>query len=303
MAGLTDNNNVITGQAHKIGGMMRNAIHFSPKQTALIPNNQRGFTILELLIGLLAASILSYAALSLYITQHKQMLVQDEIADMQDNLRASAEVLASTIRLAGLNAPKSTAIEGHNSNPDTIAVNFDSSVLRNVKVSENIADASSDIYCVGSDLSGIIPDEYYYIFDPFTDTGEFFIVTGIMNSDRIQHDTTPLSRLYPAGSRILKMNRIRFFVDRSDTSHTNLMMQTFGSEPQIFAENVANLNFRYFLNNGAIVDQTNTPDKIRLVEIDLEGRTASRDRALFNQYRTRNFTLRVNVRNLGLSLP
>ncbi len=266
-------------------------------------SNQRGFTMIELLVGTLAAAILTYAALSLYTTQHKQMLVQDEIADMQGNLRSSAEVLASTIRMAGYNAPKSTAIETHDSNPDTIVVNFDSGALQNIRLSVDMPDPTSEVKCDGSDLSGINDNDWIYIYDPDSDTGEFFIVTDLHGSYHIRHITMPLSREYSAGCRVLKMNRIRFYIDQSDSNHPNLMIQTYGSQPELFAENIVNMNFRYFMANGAIVSAPANPNEIRLVEIDLEGRTESRDPAHFNQYRTRNFSLRVNVRNLGLQQP
>ena len=64
---------------------------------------QMGFTIIELLIGLLAASIVTYAAMSLYITQHKEMIVQDQVADMQANIRSAAMVIAEAVRMAGYN--------------------------------------------------------------------------------------------------------------------------------------------------------------------------------------------------------
>ncbi len=279
------------------GRMINGRLH----STKSASGNQYGFTLLELLIGTFAAALLSYAALSLYVTQHEQMLVQDEIADMQANLRSSAEILATTIRLAGYNAPKQSAIECRDSNPDTITVTFDSAALQNVQLSENLLSLTGELVCAGSDLSGVNQDEWYYIYDPISDTGEFFVVTGIAFTNRILHDNSPLTKLYPANSKIIKMNRIRFFVNQPDTSSSNLMMQTFGSGPQVFAENIVDLDFRYFLDNGAVVAQTANPDKIRLVEINIEGRTASRDPQFSNQYRTRDFSLRVNVRNLGLT--
>jgi hypothetical protein len=77
------------------------------------------------------------------------------------------------------------------------------------------------------------------------------------------------------------------------------MIRVYGSQPVIFAENIIDLNFRYFMANGAIVTQTNTPEQIRMVEIDVLGRTSSPDPEFHQDYRTRNFTLRVKVRNLG----
>jgi prepilin-type N-terminal cleavage/methylation domain-containing protein len=264
----------------------------------VLSNNQRGFTMVELLIGLLAASVITYAALSLYLTQHKQLLVQDEISDMQANVRASAEMMAKAIRNAGYNIPNGAAIETHDSNPDTIVVNFDSGVLQNVQLSEGMPQPSTELKCAGSDLSGLNEGDWVYIYDRATDTGEFLLVTAVQDSDYIQHNTMSLSRVYPAGSRVIKMNRIRFFIDQADSTHPNLMIQTYGNNPQTLAENIIGLDFRYFLANGAMVTQTSNPGQIRMVEIDVLGRTSSPDPEFFENYRTRNFSLRVKVRNL-----
>ncbi|MEE9554435.1 MAG: prepilin-type N-terminal cleavage/methylation domain-containing protein [candidate division Zixibacteria bacterium] len=268
-----------------------------------VSNNQRGFTMIELLVGMLAAAILSYAALSLYTTQHKHMLVQDEIADMQGNLRSSAEVLAKSIRKAGYNLPDDLLpIEHSDTNPDTIVVTYDTGILAGIELLNDIVDPGDELWCTREDVSGLEEGQWAYIYDPTAETGEFFVATRVLTGPaRIQHSTMPFSHFYPAGSKILKLARIKYFVDSSDSTGTNLLIQTYGSQPEIFAENIANLNFRYFLASGAVVTAPANPADIRLVEIDIEGRTESPDPALFNQYRTRNFTLRVNVRNLGLS--
>lgn len=267
----------------------------------LLSNNQRGFTMVELLIGLLAAAVLTYAALSLYITQHKQLLVQEQIADMQASVRASAETMGKAIRMAGNNIPAVlTAIESSDSNPDTIVVTFDTGMVFGVELRYDLTDPYDEIRCLqGNDVSGLNEGDWAYILDPNMDSGEFFLISRVLaGPPRIQHNSSPLSGTYLAGSLILKIARIKYFVDQSDSTGSNLMIQTYGSQPEVFAENIVNLDFRYFLANGAIVTQTNNPGEIRMVEIDVLGRTAMADPDFAEEYRTRNFTLRVKVRNL-----
>jgi type II secretory pathway pseudopilin PulG len=266
---------------------------------------QAGFTIVELMVGLLASAILTYAAFSLYLTQHKQMLVQDEIADLQANIRASAETLASALRKGGYNLPGNlfNAIETSDSNPDTVVVTFDTGGLVNVTLRYDMADPTDEIRCQTSDdVSALSDGDWVFIFDPGTETGEFFEATRVLaGPPRIQHSSMALSTAYPAGSWLLKIARIKFYVDQSDSTRSDMKIQLYGKPPQTFAENIIDLNFRYFLANGAIVTQTATPDQIRMVEIDVLGRTASADTDFAEPYRTRNFTLRVKVRNLAFS--
>ena len=263
--------------------------------------NQAGFTIIELLVALLAASVVTYAAMSLYITQHKQMIVQEQITDMQNNVRAAAELIAKAARMAGYNIPITmNAIETYNSNPDTIVLTYDSGIIENTRLEQTMTSLTADLNCNGHNLTNLIEGSSVYIFDPDAEVGEFVLVTSVLSGPaRIRHDL-PVARLYPMGSKVISLNRVRFFVDQPDTLHSDLMIQTYGMTPQVFAENIIGLNFRYFLDNGSIVTQTATPEKIRMVEIDVVGRTASADEEFVTNYRTRNFTLRVKVRNLAL---
>jgi prepilin-type N-terminal cleavage/methylation domain-containing protein len=266
---------------------------------------QAGFTLVELMVGMLACAILTYAAFSLYITQHKQMLVQDEIADMQGNIRAAAETLASALRKAGYNLPGAlfNPIETRDTNPDTIIVTFDSGGLVGVTLRYDMVDATDDIRCnVSDDVDALNDGEWALIYDPGTETGELFQTSRVFfGPPRIQHTSMPLSQPYPAGSQLFKITRIKFYLDQSDSTRSDLKIQVYGNSPQTFAENIVDLNFRYFLASGAIVTQTNTPDQIRMVEIDVLGRTASADADFAEPYRTRRFTLRVKVRNLAFN--
>ncbi|UCC80919.1 MAG: prepilin-type N-terminal cleavage/methylation domain-containing protein [Candidatus Zixiibacteriota bacterium] len=268
----------------------------------IFEQSQRGFTLVEVLIGLLAASVVAYAAMSLYITQHKEMVVQDQIADLQSNVRAAAEVMAKAARMAGHNLIGDlSAIETCDSNPDTIVITYDSGSLINVRLEQVMPQLTSDLNCQDHDLSNLQENSTVYIYDAVTGDGEFFLASRTLTApSRIRHDTMPLTRFYPVGSVIRSINRIRFYVDQSDPEHPNLMFQSFGTNPVVFAENIIDLNFRYYMENGSIVTQTATPQDIRMVEIDVVGRTDSPDDEFFTDYRTRNFTLRVKVRNLDL---
>ena len=262
---------------------------------------QAAFTMVELLVGLIAASFVTYSAMSLYITQHKQMIIQDQIADLQANVRTAAEVIAKTARMAGYNILGGlSAIETHNSNPDTIVITYDSGKLVNVQLEQTMPQTSSDLNCQDHDLSALPENASVFIYDTLANVGEFFLASRTMTVPSRIRPVNPLLRKYPAGSKVISMNRVRFFIDQPNSEHPNLMLQSFGSNPEVFAENIIDLNFRYFMADGSIVTQTATPENIRMVEIDVVGRTGDPDDEFFSDYRTRNFTLRVKVRNLGL---
>ena len=118
--------------------------------------SRSGFTLVELLIGILMACIVVYAAMSLYVTQHKEMIVQEQVSDMQNNIRAAAEVIARAARMAGYNTPETMeAIETHNTNPDTIVITYDSGILEAVVLEYPMASVTADLRCDGHNLEEI----------------------------------------------------------------------------------------------------------------------------------------------------
>jgi len=261
-----------------------------------------GFTIVELLISVILAAIVTSAAMGIYLTQHKQLLVQEDISDMQSSIRAAAAELATNIRMAGYNVPAGIpSLEAYNSNPDTIVIMFDTGGLQNVSIDWPMPQPSAELRCDDDDLSGLHDGDWAYIYDPATQTGEFFLVTQVQYaSGHIQHNTMPLSRAYPLGSILYRMNRFKYYIDRSDANHPNLMLDAVGVGPQVYAENITDLNFRYVLSSGAVVDVPPSVNMVREVIIEIDARTSDPDHEFQVDYRTRDLTTRVKVRNLGI---
>jgi prepilin-type N-terminal cleavage/methylation domain-containing protein len=265
-----------------------------------VMESNRGFTIIELMIAALLTVIVSAAAMSLYLTQHKQLLVQDSISDMQSSLRAAAAELTSMVRLAGYRIPESMALTAFNTNPDTLCVAFDQGVTGDIQTSAATL-ANEEIRCDGSSLNGLNDNDCLYIYDPAARVGEYFVATQVLQSTfRILHDVN-LTRAYPMGSGIFKIARFKYYIDRTDANHPNLMVMVGDDAPQIYAENITNLNFSYLMSTGAIVDVPTLPDMVREVLISMSGRTDKADNDFHSDYRFRSLTTRVKVRNLGVN--
>ena len=63
--------------------------------------NEKGMTVVELLIAGLLTFVVGSAALGFYVSQHNQWLAQTDISDMQQNSRAVIDELSRNIRSAG----------------------------------------------------------------------------------------------------------------------------------------------------------------------------------------------------------
>jgi len=61
----------------------------------------RGFTLVELLISMVVASIILAAIYSAYLVQQKHYLAQSQVTEMQQNIRAAMSFITRDIRMAG----------------------------------------------------------------------------------------------------------------------------------------------------------------------------------------------------------
>jgi prepilin-type N-terminal cleavage/methylation domain-containing protein len=272
-------------------------------RNASMKDNRKGVTMVELLIALAIGTIVTAAAMTLYIKEHSQLLVQNSVADMQSSLRAASQELASKIRLAGLRVPdQSLAIKASNTNPDTISIGFDTGMdCGPVTISSAMPMTSAELKVAG-DISCINEGDTLFIYDPGTRFGENFVCTNVQRSAmHLQHNTTSLHESYPAGSTITRQHTVKYYIDQSNADHPNLMVQGDIGTPQIYAENITNLNLQYVLSSGSVVNVPGLVSMVREVIITVDARSDQRDKDLQNQYLTRTVTTRVKVRNLGIS--
>lgn len=68
--------------------------------------NTHGFTIVELMIALALSGIIATAIYSAYTAQHRVYLAQDQVVEMQQNIRGGMGLMVREIRMAGYDLEK-----------------------------------------------------------------------------------------------------------------------------------------------------------------------------------------------------
>jgi type IV pilus assembly protein PilW len=68
-----------------------------------LANLQQGFTLVELIVAMAIAGIVIGAIYSTYKSQQDSYVAQEQVAEMQQNLRAALYVIGRDIRMAGFN--------------------------------------------------------------------------------------------------------------------------------------------------------------------------------------------------------
>ena len=72
-------------------------------------HNRKGFTLLELLVAMALSVIVMASIYSTYYSQQKSYIVQEQLAAMEQNLRAAMFYMERDIRMAGCDPTRKTA--------------------------------------------------------------------------------------------------------------------------------------------------------------------------------------------------
>lgn len=270
--------------------------------TKKLLNSEQGMSLIEVLIALILTSLVMASIFRLYINQHKNWNIQTEITDMQQNARASIDELTRQIRMAGHALPLGLeCIEAYNTNPDTIVINYSSDGC-NAPITKKMPQPSAELDCGGYDVSCFYEGQFVYIFHPDSGGGEFFEISHVQTTPgKIQHNKWKLSKCYDKDAIILSLDRIKYFIDNSDTLHPKLMVQVSANPPQVYAENITDLQFQYRMKNDVIVNTPPLAEDIREVLISISARTNRPDLDFPDDpYRIRQYSSRVNLRNIDI---
>ncbi|MGD9849233.1 MAG: prepilin-type N-terminal cleavage/methylation domain-containing protein, partial [Desulfuromonas sp.] len=68
---------------------------------------QRGFTLVEVLIALAISGLLLTAVYSAFLSQQRSYLAQDQVAEVQQNIRAGIDKMVQELRMAGFDPYRS----------------------------------------------------------------------------------------------------------------------------------------------------------------------------------------------------
>jgi len=268
--------------------------------------SMKGTSFLEVMIALAIMGVITTAIFKLYITSHKNYIVQDEVTTVQQNARASISELSRQIRMAGYSLPYGLAsIESSDTNPDTITINYRTEDC-DTYLAAPMPQPSAELKCA-TDISCFYEGQWVYIFEPDSGGGEWFEITEVQESAlHIQHNTMTLSKKYGKDAIILTITSVKFFVDNTtDPDNPMLMIQLVGQQPQIYADNITDLQFQYRMKNGTLMDTIIVADDVREVLMTVTGRSENEDVDFTDlghgdAYRYRSFNTSVYLRNVGI---
>jgi prepilin-type N-terminal cleavage/methylation domain-containing protein len=265
----------------------------------------RGVTLIELLISLVLSSLLIGALYRTFISQQKTYTVQEQVADMQQNVRVAINRMMREIRMTsfgsvaevlgtpgGVNGFSEVIIP--NKNQITIVGGF-----RQIK-REN-GDPVSILSTFGKEV------RLNYSTDDFDGAAHRYISIGGIESNtvRTREGSTltldkPVRLNHPVGTPIFKIQAITYDLGQSGGKKALRRNENTGGGRQPFAENIDDVEFEYFDADG---NTTPVPMAIRVVKVSVTAKTEVFDPDFKggDGYRRRTVSSCIQLRNMGLT--
>ena len=257
---------------------------------------KNGVTLIELLLALMLSSILISALYRAFITQQKTYTVQDQVAEMQQNVRVAIDQMTREIRMAGYGG-------------DMLSIFADINGFTNI-----ITPSSDTITIILADQVGVLKENTAKgarelkvtnaaIFNG--DRKKYLCLNGLNNYlvESVTGDTmtlsSPLREGHPANRPVYLVKAISYYLGVSGGKTALRRNENTGGGGQPLAENIESLEFTYF---GADGNVTSNPPDIRMVEVAVTAKTNMLDPQLRggDGYRRRTLSSHIRVRNVGL---
>jgi len=273
-----------------------------------VKHGSPGFTLIEIMIALVILGIAAAAIFTTFISQQKAYVVQNAVAEMQQNLRGGMQFLEMDARNAGYGLPPAVALkiptlllgggtismisglgisDGGTTGSDNLYIIYLSSTA--TQIADSMPNVSAEIKVV--DPAGFQVGLIAIIFD--STNADVFQVTQVQASNHIQHNPTGIfgmdnkdfSKAYGEGSTVSLINYSGYYVDTTtDPSHPKLMRNVPGDNvliSEIVADDIEDLQIRLVLDDGterdgAGIDNT-TLARVRQLRIYLAARTSASD--------------------------
>jgi prepilin-type N-terminal cleavage/methylation domain-containing protein len=269
----------------------------------------RGVTLVELMIALMMSSILIAALYRTFIGQQKTYTVQEQVADMQQNVRASIHRMMSEIRMAGFGNVNNTLGLSGGVNGFTQVITPNNNTLTIVGGFKQIKRDNGDpilINSVGKDPTGKNTLTLNYATDNFEGAKHHFISIGGLESNTVASRSgsvltlnLPLTLIPRAGTPIFKVQAITYTLGLSDGKKVLQRNENTGGGAFAVAENIENVQFEYFDANG---NPTGSPSNIRMLKVTVTARTDMPDPEFAggDGYRRRQIASNIYIRNMEI---
>ena len=282
----------------------------TPKYSA---TSAAGFTVLELLLGVLLMSVAIATTSGMFLASKQQMVLQQQQLETTQAARAATDSIVRDLRLSGACLPSTgdfISLSGVNNGTNDQITTRTGLTQPNLACVQTVIPLGSTLHASDSTIAvqsstGFATGMRAYIRNA-VGTGEYFDITGVPSVTQLSKSQT-LTQDYAATSGIYAVDERTYYLD-SWTSPNNgpqpeLMLRVGDQTPQSFAVDIESLNIQYQLARNCppcdVIDlPTSTADWsiVEAVKLTITARSEQKD-PKGNYYR-RTVAVTVKPRNL-----
>lgn len=296
-----------------------------------------GFTLIEMMISMALLGTIMIGVYNLYLSQQSQSLIQEDVVELQQNLRVAMETITRDMRMAGFLNGGNAPLQG---SANTVTLNTASGLGYYATIVEN--DTTEDV-TVGIniiftvDSNGIFsvtdPKQLVRIIrpaqseevpkDPDNIITYDYTVEAVGTTDaQCNPKVAPCLILEPTTTYGDTEFRTGDIIARTGIVGTELYPGTIayslvsggecptgqsciaknvnGGGNQIIASNITGLQLSYIDDSGNVVSNPSDPSQIRAIQVIISGATSLVAAQLGNNARTRQLSSIVRIRNRGI---
>ena len=273
-----------------------------------------GITLIELLIGLAIFSLAVGGLYRTFTSQQKVFVVQDQVVDIQQNLRGAINRMAKDIRMAGCGnvsmiLPATFGANTFNNviNPDTPAVGSLTIVSGGEGATTLIAAAQSGQNQINVST---LTDSWG---NPLFDTGnrryisiggiESHVIAAINNATNTITLSDTLIYNQPVGASVFYIRAITYQIGVENGNPALEIDDNTGAGPQPLSDSIESLQFAYYdANNNLLTPPIATPANISMVRVTVTARADKPDPDFKegDHYRRRQVASYIHLMNLNL---
>ena len=276
----------------------------------MIFKKEKGLTLIELLVAFVISGLLIAGLYRTFIGQQKTYTVQEQVVDMQQNVRAAVNRMMSEIRMAGfgnvsmvlpvtyttgtfnnvlnLNTPAAGSLTIVSADGGTSTLTAEGGIGQNQVVVSTLTDGQ------GNALFDTGNRKYISIGGVESHT-----ITSVDSGTKTITLNSPLRFCHPVGTPAYTVRALSYQVATVNGIPTLLRNENLGDGAQPQGDSIENLQFTYLDADGNV---TANPLNIRIITVSLTARTERQDPDLENGdgYRRRQIVSNIHLRNMGL---
>jgi len=273
---------------------------------------ERGVTLIELLVALVISSFFLVATYQTFFRQQKVYTVQEQVADMQQNVRTSISRMMDELRMTGFGNVSMVLPATMGGRTFANVVNADSPVTGAVTVVGALGGRATITGYPAKNqvvVDRLSDDQGNALFD--TGNRKYISVGGLESHTIFSIDTgtktltvSPNLRYTPVlnQTQVFGIRAVTYQVVSVSGVSTLERDENLGDGPQALADNIESVQFVYQDANGAV---TATPANVRIIRASATARTKDYDPELKkgggDGYRRRQVVSNINLRNMGIN--